>query len=206
MSAKGRVRKGPPAAPAADNPHEYNPTPRTAVLPLLATDLVQLPGGTWIEPCAGDGAIVRAVREVRADVRFRLFEVDDRHEKSLRASMRSGDELTIGDFVMRSWRQQIFDVCIFNPPFTLTMPMLHAALDRARWVAMLQRVNWFGSQFRGPWLRTHCPDMLELEERPSFRAEGGSDATEYAWFVWGPDQRVRRVGRLAILEPWKEAA
>lgn len=206
MSARGRRGAAAAAALALQNPHEYNPTPRTAVLPLLATDLLQLPGGTWIEPCAGDGAIVRAVRELRTDVRFKLFEVDQRHEKALRSSMRAGDDLTIGDFVMRNWRHQRYDVCIFNPPFSLTMQMLHAALDRARWVAMLQRVNWFGSQFRGPWLRSHCPDMLELEERPSFREEGGSDATEYAWFVWGPDQRVRRVGRLAILEPWKEAA
>lgn len=71
MSAKGRGVE-------VETGEEFNPTPREAIVPLLETPLVTLPGGIWIEPCAGTGRIVRTVNEYRQDVRWRLFELDER--------------------------------------------------------------------------------------------------------------------------------
>ena len=42
---------------------DYYPTPSWCVRALLET--VDLPTGTWLEPTAGDGAIIRAVDEYR---------------------------------------------------------------------------------------------------------------------------------------------
>lgn len=196
MSAKGRGVE-------VETGEEFNPTPREAIVPLLETPLVTLPGGIWIEPCAGTGRIVRTVNEYRQDVRWRLFELDERVGQFLVPLLRPGiDKLApFGDFVHRPWPATwtIADVLIMNPPFSLTSQFLAAAFARARWVVMLQRSNWFGSQERAPWLRKFCPDQYTLAKRPSFRPDGGTDSCEYSWFVW-PPERERRAGTLAMLD------
>lgn len=198
MSARGR-------APQGDNGFEFHPTPPRAVLALLESELVQLPGGIWMEPCAGTGSIVRAVNGYRRDVRWRLFELDERFRPHLEALVRPGiDKLApFGDWVGLAWPPSwsLADVVIFNPPFTLTLPFLLAAMARGQWVVMLQRSNWFGSQGRAPWLREFCPDQLALPFRPSFKVVGrDTDNCEYSWFIWPPGDRRRREGRLAMLE------
>ena len=50
---------------------------------------------------------------------------------------------------------------------------------------MLLRLNWLGSEDRAAWLRRHPPSVYVLPNRPSFVEGGGTDATEYAWFIWG---------------------
>lgn len=197
MSATGRSDTG-------DHGEEFHPTPVEAIVPLLETQLVTLPGGIWIEPCAGTGRIVRTVNEHRSDVRWRLFELDPRVGQYLVPLVRPGvDKLAPWcDFVTRPWPAAwpLADVLIMNPPFSLTSQFVAAALARARWVVMLQRNNWFGSQDRAPWLRAHCPDQYTLPKRPSFRPDGGTDSCEYSWFVWPPDGRDRRSGTLAMLD------
>ena len=49
------------------------PTPAWVVDRLL--EVVDFPGGRWLEPCAGDGAIMRAVNAWRADVRWDACEL-----------------------------------------------------------------------------------------------------------------------------------
>lgn len=124
MSAKGRKRKDAPATEVAD--FEFYPTPPEAIDSLLESHLVDLPGGAWIDPCAGTGRIPRTVNAYRRDVRWILCEIDERHRDTLNAIARPGDVLL---------------------PF----------------------------------------------------ADGGTDATEYAWFVW-PDGLKRRFGRTAMLD------
>ena len=75
-------------------------------------------------------------------------------------------------------------------------------IRRALWVAgkrgtvaMLLRMNYIV-----PAARHHLrdefglPDMYALEKRPSYNGSG-TDATDYAWFVWGP----KRGGRYFVL-------
>lgn len=197
MSAKGRSDTG-------EHGEEFHPTDRAAIVPLLETDLVTLPGGIWIEPCAGTGRIVSTVNEYRSDVRWRLFEIDERVGQYLVPLVRPGiDKLApFGDFVHRDWPSTwtLADVLIMNPPFSLSSQFLAAAFTRARWVVMLQRSNWFGSQDRAPWLRRFCPDQYTLPFRPSFRPDGKTDNCEYSWFVWPPGERDRRCGRIAMLD------
>jgi hypothetical protein len=198
VSAKGR------SLSTGDHGFEFHPTPREAITPLLETSLVTLPGGVWIEPCAGTGRIVSTVNEYRSDVRWRLFELDPRVGEFLVPLVRPGiDKLApFGDFVTRPWPASWTraDVLIMNPPFEHTSAFVAAAFERAHWVVMLQRVGWFGTQERAPWLRRFCPDQYTLPKRPSFRPDGQTDSCEYAWYVWPPGDRERRSGVLAMLD------
>lgn len=194
MSAKGRgkeVEEG-----------EFYPTPRDVVLALLETDLVTLPGGIWIEPCAGTGRIISTVNEFREDVDWRMCEINETFAQYLNPLRRKNDViLPYGDFVHRKWPYHKADVLIMNPPFSLTFQFIKAALERAHWVVCLQRQGWFGTTGRSPWLRDHCPDDFQLPWRPSFRPDGSTDNCEYCWFIWPPGSvDGRREGRIAMLD------
>ncbi len=197
MSAKGRKRKDAPATEVAD--FEFYPTPPEAIDSLLESHLVDLPGGVWIDPCAGTGRIPRTVNAYRRDLHWILCEIDERHRETLSAIVTSGDVLLpFGDFVHREWRHPVANVLIMNPPFSHALDFVRAAFERASVVAMLQRSTWIAPA-RASFLRDHMPDVYALPKRPSFTADGGTDATEYAWFVW-PDGLKRRFGRTAMLD------
>lgn len=86
-----------------------------------------------------------------------------------------------------------FDLVIANPPYNDAEAFVEHALDLARpafgsclgTVCFLLRLNWLASQKRAAFHRAHPSDVFVLPKRPSF-TNGGTDATEYAWFVWGP--------------------
>lgn len=195
VSAKGRKPK------TAVTGSEFYPTPSDAILPLLTSPLVSLPGGRWIEPAAGTGRIVATVNSLRDDVQWTLCEIDERVGQFLEPLLRPGDELLpYGDFLAPTWDRPVADVAILNPPFKLTMGFVLACMARARTVVMLQRCGWCGTQARAPWLREHAPDVFRLPTRPSFTPDGATDSTEYDWFVWPAGGHDRREGRFAILD------
>ena len=215
MSARGRKRvasdvpliidvdTGAKRKRTADaNEAEWYPTPTSAILPLLECTELLLPGGLWIDPCAGTGRIPAVVNATRNDVRWLLVELDERHRPHLEAAIRPGDELLpFGDFVIRPWAWPRARVAIMNPPFSHAQVFVEACLDRAEIVVMLQRRNWIAPA-RADWLRGRMPDEYVLAERPSFTGDGKTDAAEYSWFVWGAGGAgsVRRnVGEVRML-------
>lgn len=195
-----------------DNDFEFFPTEREVVYALMEANLfVDLPGGTWIEPCAGTGRIISAVNEHRSDVHWLINEIDPRFNSFLRDVTRGwlGDDgepmdglLPYGDFVHRDWPFEKAEVLIMNPPFTLTQQFVIAAGYRAETVVCLQRQGWFGTQERAAWLQAHCPDVYQLPWRPSFRPDGKTDNCEYCWYIWPPGSLTgeRRTGRISMLE------
>jgi hypothetical protein len=87
---------------------------------------------------------------------------------------------------------------VTNPPYSLAAEFIQRALERYRKsidCAFLLRLNYLGSQKRAAFHREHPSDVFVLPRRPSFTGKG-TDATEYAWFVWGPG----RGGRWSILD------
>ena len=77
-----------------------------------------------------------------------------------------------------------FDLLITNPPFSHGLEFLQKSLTEAKTVAYLLRVNFLGSVDRRAFWGLNEPDhMLVLTPRPSF-VYGGTDSTEYAWFIW----------------------
>lgn len=186
MSATGRG-----AERRAD---DFYATPAWCVRRLL--ERLALPAGNWLEPCAGDGAIIRAVG--RQDVTWTAVEL--RHEARGRlVEVVDSTEVFVGfDFVGGDFGGTEFAAVITNPPFSLALPFIEHALELAPWVVMLLRLNFLASAGRAEFFREQAPDVYVLPNRPSFTDDGRTDATEYAWFVW-PPERGRRAGRLEVL-------
>ncbi len=172
---------------------DYYPTPAWCVRRLL--EAVELPGGLWLEPAVGDGAIVRAVGELRDDVSWTTIDVRPEVEPDL-----------VGDFVAPLYAGGVdrimppggWDVVVTNPPYQQALEFVVEARRRARSaVAMLLRLNWLASRERQALLARDMPDVYVLPDRPSFTG-GGSDMTEYAWMVWYRSPRLLP-GRIRVL-------
>jgi hypothetical protein len=166
------------------NPADYYATPAWCVRALL--DAWRPPRGIWCDPCAGDGAIIRAAGtgtwtacELREECRADL--------EQLRARGVVID-YTIGDFLGGEHPVHRPDVIITNPPYCLAREFISASLEYAHSaVAMLLRLNFLGSSSKRLHLFRRMPDVYVLSKRPSFTG-GGTDACEYAWFVWRKDK------------------
>jgi len=157
---------------------DFFPTPSWCVHRLL--EVVDLPGGFWLEPAVGDGAIVRAVNEVRDDVCWTKVDIRPECDADLISDYTWCNCPSL-DGLGPSKGQ--FDVIITNPPFSQAIDFVQASLVRSPIVAMLLRLNWLGSDKRSAFLRKTYPDVYVLPQRPSFDGRG-TDFTEYAWFVW----------------------
>jgi hypothetical protein len=174
---------------------DYYPTPAWCVRSLLSE--VALPGGSWLEPCAGDGAIIRAVREVRPDVRWTGWELREEAAPSLRRLL-PAPRLHIGDFLASPKPRRRYSVALTNPPFSRATPFVEACLERADLVVMLLRLSFLSTRDRADFMRSHCPDVYVLAKRPSFTG-GPTDSADYAWFVWTTARRG--TGRIRVLTP-----
>lgn len=177
------------------SPADFYATPAWCVQRLL--EVAQLPGGLWLEPAAGDGAIVRAV--TRRDVSWHLRELREEERPALERSA-PGAKVFIGDFLEAvesgALAGQRYSVAITNPPFRLAQEFVDACLTCADHVVMLLRLNFLASKARWKFMSSHTPDVYVLPSRPSFTG-GGTDSIEYAWFVWKRERQTE--GRLKIL-------
>ncbi len=165
-------------------PYDAYLTPAWCVHRLL--DNLQLPGGKWLEPCAGEGDIIRAVDGLRSDVEWHANELRTECQSKLDSIAHT---VTFGDFLSRQFTER-YDVIFTNPPYCHAERFVERSLQLADTVVMLLRVNFLASKQRSPFLRRTPPDFYGLPDRPSFTGRG-TDSTDYAWFVWSqPRQRT----------------
>lgn len=208
MSATGRKKQG-ERGERGGGASEFFETPAAAVHAFLdhpACPLQQAPdNGIWLEPCAGEGAIVRAIQSYEHlsynDAGWAVAEIRPECLPALEALPNLVAPPAICDFLADEGTERIFDFAIFNPPFSKAMEFLQACLKRARTVVMLQRVGFLEGEDRNGFLRRCPPDLFVLTSRPSFDSRG-SDAACYGWYVWRSEELERRSGALHILE-WK---
>ena len=173
------------------------PTPVWAVRALLAG--CHLPGGTWLEPAAGDGAIVRMVNACRRDVTWYACDVREECWPAIEPLV---DDGAIGDFLQLDWSDWPAPaVIITNPPYSLAEAFVRKALEvPGAVVVMLLRLNWLAGQKRAAWLRANTPSVYVLPRRPAF-VNGRTDATDYGWLVWGLHE-VPQVHVLRLEDCW----
>lgn len=156
------------------------PTPSWCVRRLLEA-VPELPGGHWLEPCVGEGAIVKAVLGAREDVYFTGIDTRDVRKVACAAGakrvivnsyLEHGATYRKGPTLLRE--DDFPKVVITNPPFSLAFPIAQvAAPNENAWLALLLRLNFLGSgtkDGRSAWLRTHMPDVATLPNRPAFIA------------------------------------
>jgi len=202
------------------------PTPGWTVDRLLE-GFPDLPGGLWVEPCVGSGAIVQAVLRRRSDVTFHGLDIRNVRLDALIAGCK---RFTQASFT--TMKDERPAVVITNPPYTEALEVVQAGIGTGAWTVMLLRLNFLGSENRAEWLRAHPPDIGVLPNRPSFAASlkcdnkklcgwklmqsldaprarqcplctgpvtcTTADSIEYGWFVWPPDAR-RASGKLMVL-------
>ena len=152
---------------------DFFKTPSWCVRRLL--EACPLPGGRWLEPACGDGAIVRAVDAVREDVQWCLGDVRPEAVDAAAFIARQLQAVNPGNFtsagVFAAWCGSApFTAIITNPPFSLAEPFVRRALELAPhgYVAMLLRIAWNASEERNAFLRADMPDTYDLPNRPSF--------------------------------------
>jgi len=173
-------------------PADFYPTPTWCVI--RALEAIPLPDGEWLEPCAGDGSIIRATQQIRRDVSWRAVEIRSSCKADLERYL-SADRVAYVDFF--EWRtSQRFEVLLTNPPYALAEQFLSAGLELAQNVVLLLRLNFLASAKRAELMRRRAPDVYVLPNRPSFSGSG-TDSVEYAWFHWPPGYRER--GSIVVL-------
>ena len=165
------------------NDFDYYPTPSYCVDRLL--EALELPGGTWYEPCAGNGNIIKAVNALRSDVVWKANEIQVQFKGQIEALVKP-ENLTIADFLQTTPPK--VDVIITNPPYSLVGDFIVSSLMHANHVAMLLRLSFIASDKRASFLKRNMPDVYIIPNRPNF-GPGVSDSTEYAWFVWHMGQK-----------------
>jgi hypothetical protein len=174
-------------------------------------DEVTLPtDGTILEPCAGNGALVRVMRarwpdakivacDVRAECTGKLAEVAGPTNVVLADFVASSDAGEVRRFIQRG--RAPVRLVLSNPPYSHAIEFIQRAREifPDAWVVFLLRVNFLASEERSTFMRTAAPDVYPLPNRPSFR-HGTTDATEYGWFVWPPAaQGLRLEGKVRVL-------
>lgn len=191
------------AGRARRHAHEFHITPPWCVRDLLdygPPELRIAVTGAKLEPCAGNGAIVKAVntwldRNNRFSGVWYLNELRaEEHAALLSCIGTNGGIVSTGDFLEYGHDISNVELCPMNTPFSLTIPFIERVwkLCPRAIVASLQRQSWRGSTARAHWLVKHQPRIYTFGEhrsRPSFRPDGKTDAAEYEWHVWLANER-----------------
>lgn len=161
-----------------------------AVLPILPVK----EGTRILDPGCGTGAILRAVGAAFPENEILGLEKDEARFRACEAST----DLPImhGDFFSHAER---YDLIVSNPPYSHALEFVQYALSLAPVVAMLLRLPWLAGQARADWHRENPSHVNVLPRRPSFTGDGKTDATEYAWFIWGTEH----AGKWSILQTAK---
>jgi hypothetical protein len=157
------------------SPADFYETPAWTVHRLL--ERITLPGGLWLEPCAGDGAIINAVNSFPgpgafdpSEVRWTAHELREECKPKLYEA--AGRLVTIGDFLAvkppRTSSGPYYDVSISNYPFSIAMEMIEHNLKFASHVLSLLRLNFFGSEKRNAFFQKYMPDVYVIPNRVSF--------------------------------------
>jgi hypothetical protein len=189
---------------AEREPSDFYPTPLWVTQRLLldAPHLLP-PGGDWIDPCAGEGAILAATAPFYSPstaplygpstVKWTAIELRPECQKPLR---RYTKQVKIGDALKLDWGRH--DVCLTNPPFNLAEAFIRKSREHCRWTVMLLRLNFLGSAQRCEFLQEWLPTIAVLPNRPAF-VKGKTDNCDYGWFIWSSEYRSD--GRFFILNP-----
>jgi hypothetical protein len=162
--------------------HDYYKTPDWCLPALLDVWNIDAPH-TILEPAAGDGALLPALRQTWPDATIDAWDIEPRHEGVKRR-----------DFFWFEDTPQRYDLVITNPPYKHAEQFVRYGLTRLApggHLALFLRLGFLGSHERiALWKEHPLWEQYTLSERPSFK-NGTTDFSEYAWFVWREGSRRR---------------
>lgn len=149
-----------------------------AEIPRIKQILGNIRNPTIWEPCAGNGRITRVLKHFLPNANIISSDIGD---------FEGLDKPNL-DFLSVDWdRAGYYDMIISNPPFFLAQEIIRHAqvvVGLNGSVLMLERLNFFGSKKREPWLSSDLPNSDISPRRASFLPTGQCDSVEYAWLEW----------------------
>lgn len=173
------------------NPRDFYPTPVDAVIPLLPH---LKPGTVFCEPCAGDGALMNALRAcghyltLSCDIEPQAPHIQKFDAFGLQPSM-----------------AEIFDFIITNPPWS--RDILHPMITHFRQIAptwLLFDSDWMHTKQAAPYLR-FCHKIVSVG-RVSWMQNGKGGMDNCAWYFFKEMPGTRRFYPRVTLQPKREAA
>lgn len=180
MSSTGR-------GPRLGGPDDVYVTPSWCVRRLL--EAWQVPAHSLLlEPAAGDGAIIRAVKGHPAGRACPWVAVESRSHAAP-ALQATGAETHIADFLQ--WEtlgstQARVRAVVTNPPFAHAEAFLRRSRElcpTAQLVFLVRLGFLAGGKRRALWRDLGQPDVYALPDRPSFTPDGATDSADYCWIV-----------------------
>lgn len=161
---------------------DFYATPKDVVHNFLNN--YQIQDGNLLEPSAGNGNFLSAIRERESNERF-VTALELREEENDILNTYS-DEVVIGSFL--DWKpDKNYKVIIGNPPYSLALEFMEKCFEIANEdteIIMLLRTAFLESRKRYEFWQKHpLSELYVLSKRPSFTGKG-TDATSYSFFVW----------------------
>ncbi len=133
---------------------DYYATPWPAFAPLLK--ILPMSGVTYFDPCAGDGRLVRFIREAGGTA----------HGADLFPQPQESYPQRPADYLTDT-RHHPFPIT--NPPFSIAFEMCRHARLFSPELMFLLRLSFLESEERGDWLSENEPSAgFVLKRRPSF--------------------------------------
>jgi len=169
-------------------------TPSWAVNILL--DNYQIHTGHVLEPCAGNGAVCKALREHDSwDGSITAVEIREEEQDAL---SKVCDDVIISDFLQVSKgdlklpEHGCLGAIISNPPFSIAQEIIEHCFeisDEDTEIIMLLRLGWLESKKRRPfWVNHPNVSLITLMERPKFIGKS-TDFAAYGWFIWNKQEQ-----------------
>jgi len=145
------------------------------------------PGMSLLEPCAGEGRIIRWCQYFAHDLQVTACEINDKYFKHLWRTVPMHD-IHIGDFLGPDSINPPYmrwDLVVTNPPFALAEEIARKCLRLLKptgRLVMLQRQAFFCGQDRNVrfWSEIDYDKIYWLTGRPHFM-KGGNDSADYGW-------------------------
>lgn len=163
--------------------YDFYATPPETIRSFLANFDGISSGDRILEPSAGNGQIIKVLRESGYDNRIDAVELRPEERATLEAL---ADNVTIGSFFDYDPGYG-YDVIIGNPPYSMALEFINKSLELLHpggLLIFLLRTNFLESEKRFKWWQEHpLSGLYTLHKRPSFTGRG-TDATSYSWFVW----------------------
>lgn len=137
---------------------------------------------SFLEPCAGDGRIIKWVASKTVNNNFPCYCM----ATDVKGEYSTGNYNA--DSYLNKKYSQTFDLIITNPPYSLGLEFAEKMLKDARIVMSLFRLDFLATQIRKSFFRENpLHGLYVLSKRPAFRGRT-TDRYDYAWFVWAyPD-------------------
>lgn len=161
---------------------------------------------TVLEPSAGSGNFVRAIRTVWPRAHITAVDILASNIAGCSRHARTTDTLVRGDIMeVSDGLVAAADLVVGNPPFSHAeehVKRLLRSMQTGAYLAFLLPTSFITTQGRAKGLWNNPPDgrgdvrgpygdleaEIPLAERPGFTTNGGTDMAEYCLYVWQKDR------------------